>query len=83
MMQRPVMPLVGFVQIDCDLHSHCVWHCTWNRFATKLGLLALALPFAAKNSVAIHIHELAPLALVFALAAFMAHAELQQDFSRR
>ena len=26
--QRPVMPLVGFVKIDCDLNSHRVWHFT-------------------------------------------------------
>ena len=26
--QRPVMPLVGFVQIDCDLHRHGIWHST-------------------------------------------------------
>src|ERR1700691_5603422 len=43
-MQRPVMPLVGFVQIDCDLNCHCVLHCTWNRFAAKLSLPPAALP---------------------------------------
>src|SRR5215470_2074272 len=26
--QRAVMPLVRFVQIDCDLHSHCIRHFT-------------------------------------------------------
>src|SRR5271169_3865217 len=26
--QRPVMPLVGFVEIDRDLNSHRVWHFT-------------------------------------------------------
>src|ERR1700716_318172 len=27
-MQWPVMPLVGFVEIDRNLHSHRVWHFT-------------------------------------------------------
>src|SRR5438067_1488313 len=26
--QRPVMPLVGFVEIDRDLHCHRIWHFT-------------------------------------------------------
>jgi hypothetical protein len=26
--QRPVMPLVGFVEVDSNLDSHRVWHFT-------------------------------------------------------
>src|ERR1700722_6124872 len=26
--QRPMVPLVGFVEVDCDLNSHRVWHFT-------------------------------------------------------
>src|SRR5437660_24489 len=26
--QWPVMPLVPFIQIDCDLHCHRIWHFT-------------------------------------------------------
>src|SRR5215831_13659291 len=26
--QRPMMPLVAFVQVECDLHRHGIWHFT-------------------------------------------------------
>jgi hypothetical protein len=29
--QRPSIPLVRFIQINCDLHGHRVWHLYYPR----------------------------------------------------
>ena len=47
-----------------------------------LGFLTRNIPLRPQDAVKLRIHELVPLAQVLALAAFVTHAELQQNSSR-
>src|SRR5580700_2438733 len=46
--QRPVMPLVGFVQVESDLYGHRIWHSTREppRSAARKSALMFAIPAA-------------------------------------
>src|ERR1700683_3809011 len=47
------------------------------------GILLAILPFLPQHAVQLRVHELIPLAQMFALAAFVAHAQLHQNAAGR
>jgi hypothetical protein len=73
--QRPVMPLVAFVQVDCDLYRHRIWHFTRD-------LLQKSAIRAARSRRVPNL-QIVPLAQMFALAALVAHSQLLENFSGR
>ena len=73
--KHAVLVLIGVDEDD----NHCSMPCTAIASGILLANAVSLLPFPMQDAVKLRIHELIPLAQMFALAAFIAHAQLPQN----